>query len=143
MKLLTFEDGEIRLGGEAVPGLLASLKVDGKVRFDSQKVDGASGKSWLWDGRELASAGSLARPRLLFSATLLSDGRAVVSGGLPAEAPAPRRTAGWPGRVAPKAEAPDPRLPAERFDPAPAIPGPGTPRARSLTSCISRRPAAE
>ncbi|SBW07329.1 conserved hypothetical protein [uncultured Desulfovibrio sp.] len=52
MKLLTFEDGEIRLGGEAVPGLLASLKVDGKVRFDSQKVDGASGKSKTPQGWE-------------------------------------------------------------------------------------------
>ena len=103
------------LPGKALFGLsCAALELsDGRALL----VDGASGKSWLWDGRELASAGSLARPRLLFRATLLSDGRAVVSGGLPAEAPAPRRTAGWPGRVAPKAEAPDPRLPAERFDP--------------------------
>lgn len=42
--LLTFEDGEIRLAGEPVPGIFASLRVDGKVRFDEQKVDGASGK---------------------------------------------------------------------------------------------------
>ncbi len=44
MKLLTFEDGIIRLGGEELPGLLQSLKIDGKVRYDEQKVDGSSGK---------------------------------------------------------------------------------------------------
>ena len=45
MKPLTFEDGIVRLGGEAVPGLLASLTIDGEVRYDEQKVDGQSGKS--------------------------------------------------------------------------------------------------
>ena len=45
MKLLTFEDGIVRLGGEALPGLLAALTVDGKVRYDEQKVDGTSGAS--------------------------------------------------------------------------------------------------
>lgn len=43
-RLLTFEDGEVRLAGELVPGILSTLRVDGKVRFDEQKVDGASGK---------------------------------------------------------------------------------------------------
>lgn len=43
-RLLTFEDGEIRLAGELVPGIFDSLRVDGKVRFDEQQVDGASGK---------------------------------------------------------------------------------------------------
>lgn len=42
-RLLTFADGEIRLAGELVPGILSSLRVDGKVRFDEQAVDGASG----------------------------------------------------------------------------------------------------
>ena len=44
MKLLTFEDGIVRLGGEALPGLLASLNIDGEVRYDEQKMDGQSGK---------------------------------------------------------------------------------------------------
>jgi hypothetical protein len=44
MRLLTFADGVVRLGGEALPGLLASLTVDGKVDYDEQKVDGHSGK---------------------------------------------------------------------------------------------------
>lgn len=43
-RLLTFEDGEVRLAGEPVPGIFTHLRVDGKVRFDEQKVDGASGK---------------------------------------------------------------------------------------------------
>lgn len=44
MKLLTFEDGIIKLGGEEVPGILTGLSVAGKVRFDEKKVDGQSGK---------------------------------------------------------------------------------------------------
>jgi len=43
MKRITFEDGVVRLGGEALPGLLTSLTIDGKVRYDEQKVDGLSG----------------------------------------------------------------------------------------------------
>ena len=42
--LITFDDGVLTLGGEEVPGILHSLRVDGKVRFDEQKVDGSSGK---------------------------------------------------------------------------------------------------
>lgn len=45
VKQLTFADGIVRLGGEELPGILASLSVDGKVRYDEQKVDGTSGKS--------------------------------------------------------------------------------------------------
>lgn len=52
MTYLTFEDGSIRLGGEEIPGILAELRVDGKVRFDSQKVDGVSGKKKTPQGWE-------------------------------------------------------------------------------------------
>jgi hypothetical protein len=52
MKLLTFADGVIRLGGEALPGILQTLTVDGKVRYDEQKVDGTSGKSKTPQGWE-------------------------------------------------------------------------------------------
>lgn len=52
MKQITFEDGLIRLDGEELPGLLASLRVDGKVRYDEQKVDGMSGKSKTPQGWE-------------------------------------------------------------------------------------------
>lgn len=44
-RLLTFEDGEVRLGGALAPGILVNLRVDGKVRFDEQEVDGQSGKT--------------------------------------------------------------------------------------------------
>jgi hypothetical protein len=52
MKLLTFADGILRLGGEELPGILQSLSIDGKVRYDEQKVDGASGKSKTPQGWE-------------------------------------------------------------------------------------------
>lgn len=51
-QLITFEDGVISLGGEEVPGILQSLSVDGKVRFDEQKVDGASGNKKTPQGFE-------------------------------------------------------------------------------------------
>lgn len=51
-KLITFEDGVITLAGDEVPGILQSLSVDGKVRFDEQKVDGASGKKKTPQGYE-------------------------------------------------------------------------------------------
>lgn len=51
-QLITFEDGVITLGGEEVPGILQSLSVDGKVRFDEQKVDGVSGKKKTPQGYE-------------------------------------------------------------------------------------------
>jgi hypothetical protein len=44
-KLLIFADGLLTLGGEELPGILSSLRIDGKARYDEQKVDGASGKS--------------------------------------------------------------------------------------------------
>lgn len=50
--LITFEDGVLTLGGEEVPGILHSLSVDGKVRFDEQKVDGSSGKKKTPQGFE-------------------------------------------------------------------------------------------
>lgn len=50
--LITFEDGVLTLGGEEVPGILHSLSVDGKVRFDKQKVDGSSGKKKTPQGFE-------------------------------------------------------------------------------------------
>ena len=50
--LITFEDGVLTLGGEEVPGILHSLRVDGKVRFDEQKLDGSSGKKKTPQGFE-------------------------------------------------------------------------------------------
>ena len=50
--LITFDDGVLTLGGEEVPGILNSLRVDGKVRFDEQKVDGSSGKKKTPQGFE-------------------------------------------------------------------------------------------
>lgn len=51
-KLITFEDGVLTLAGEEVPGILHSLRVDGKVRFDEQKVDGSSGRKKTPQGFE-------------------------------------------------------------------------------------------
>lgn len=51
-KQIVFEDGYITLGGKEVPGILTELRVDGKVRFDEQKVDGMSGKSKIPQGYE-------------------------------------------------------------------------------------------
>lgn len=50
--MITFEDGLVKLGDDEVPGILRSLSVDGKVRFDEQKVDGASGKKKTPQGFE-------------------------------------------------------------------------------------------
>lgn len=52
MKLLTFADGVISLDGQDIPGIFAELRIDGKVRFDEQKVDGMSGKSKTPQGWE-------------------------------------------------------------------------------------------
>ncbi len=52
MTFITFEDGVLTLAGEEVPGILRSLRVDGKVRFDEQKVDGTSGKKKTPQGFE-------------------------------------------------------------------------------------------
>lgn len=45
MKRITFADGTIRLNGEDLPAILVSLRIDGKVRYDEQKLDGMSGKT--------------------------------------------------------------------------------------------------
>ncbi|MDD2966759.1 MAG: hypothetical protein PHN64_04610 [Desulfovibrionaceae bacterium] len=50
--LLTFEDGLIQLGGKELPGFLEELRVDGKVKFDEQAIDGASGKKKTPQGWE-------------------------------------------------------------------------------------------
>jgi len=42
---LTFADGEIRLGGELLPGVLVNKSVRGVVRFDEAETDGLSGTS--------------------------------------------------------------------------------------------------
>ena len=52
VKLLTFEDGVVRIDGEELPGLLSDLRVSGKVRFDEQSVDKASGKKKTPQGWE-------------------------------------------------------------------------------------------
>lgn len=52
VKLVTFEDGIVTLGDTELPGILKELRVDGKVRFDKQKVDGASGKKKTPQGFE-------------------------------------------------------------------------------------------
>ena len=52
VKLLTFDDGIVRVDGEDLPGILDDLKVSGKVRFDEQKVDKASGKKKTPQGWE-------------------------------------------------------------------------------------------
>lgn len=44
MALLSWEDGLVSIDGQQLPGLLVDQAVDCRVRFDEQKVDGASGK---------------------------------------------------------------------------------------------------
>ena len=55
MGFITFEDGIVTLDGEEIKGLLQSLKVGNKVRFDEAKVDGASGKKKTPQGFEDAT----------------------------------------------------------------------------------------
>ena len=52
IKLLTFEDGVVRIDGEELPGILSDLRVSGRVRFDEQSVDKASGKKKTPQGWE-------------------------------------------------------------------------------------------
>ena len=52
MKLLTFEDGVVRIDGEELPGILSDMRVSGKVRFDEQKVDQMSGRKKTPQGWE-------------------------------------------------------------------------------------------
>lgn len=49
---LVFEDGEVRLGGELLPGVLVSQTVNGVVRFDQAEQDGLSGKAKIAMGWE-------------------------------------------------------------------------------------------
>lgn len=44
-RLLSFEDGEVRLAGELLPGVLKYLSVRDQVRFDEAEQDGMSGKT--------------------------------------------------------------------------------------------------
>ena len=63
VKLLSFEDGIVRIGGEELPGLLSDFS--GKVRFDEQSVDKASGKKKTPQGWEDAD--------ISLTLTLLTD----------------------------------------------------------------------
>ncbi len=42
--LLTFEHGEVKLGGKLIPGVLKSQNIGCSVRFDEAEQDGISGK---------------------------------------------------------------------------------------------------
>lgn len=56
---LTFEDGEIRLGGFTVPGVLKSLSIKNRVRFDEAEQDGLSGKVKVpmgWEDADITAA---------------------------------------------------------------------------------------
>ncbi len=44
-RLLSFDDGEVRLGGELLPGVLKYLSIRNQVRFDEAEQDGLSGKT--------------------------------------------------------------------------------------------------
>lgn len=52
MNQLIFADGSIRLNGGELPGIFVSMRVDGKVRYDEQNIDGISGKSKTPQGWE-------------------------------------------------------------------------------------------
>ncbi len=70
------------LAGEARFGVCAEAVEleDGRVLM----VDGASGRSWVWDGRKSPVAtGPLNRTRAFFKLTRLGDGKVLVTGGLP------------------------------------------------------------
>lgn len=41
---LTFEHGQVRLGGTTLPGILSSQRVKGAVQFDTASPDGMSGE---------------------------------------------------------------------------------------------------
>ncbi|MEG6552639.1 hypothetical protein V6C53_20585 [Desulfocurvibacter africanus] len=44
-RLLLFEDGEVRLSDEQLPGVLKYLSIRNQVRFDTAEQDGMSGKT--------------------------------------------------------------------------------------------------
>jgi len=49
---LTFEDGEVRLGSQLLPGILVSQSIRGAVRYDEAKKDHMSGKNKVPRGWE-------------------------------------------------------------------------------------------
>jgi hypothetical protein len=49
---LVFDDGEVRLGAEILPGVLVSQTINGVVRFDQAEQDGMSGKAKIPMGWE-------------------------------------------------------------------------------------------
>lgn len=52
MASIVFENGIVSLDGKELPGILTSLRVSGKVRFDEQQVDGSSGNKKTPQGFE-------------------------------------------------------------------------------------------
>ena len=50
--ILSFEHGDVRLGNSLVPGILKSLSIAGRVRFDEAKQDTMSGKVKIPHGWE-------------------------------------------------------------------------------------------
>ena len=52
MPEVTWEDGLIKIDGDTLPGLLVEQSIDGAVRFDEQKPDGASGSKRTPQGWE-------------------------------------------------------------------------------------------
>ncbi len=44
MALISWEDGQVIIDGQPLPGLLVDQSVDCRVRFDEQEIDGQSGK---------------------------------------------------------------------------------------------------
>ena len=54
--LLTFEDGEVRLGGVLLPGILVAMTVNAGVRFDRAERDHMSGKNKIplgWEDADI------------------------------------------------------------------------------------------
>ena len=134
-RALLLKDGRlVVVGGTEAPapaevfdiatGKFQPLKGDVRLGLSAQAVetsegllliDGQEGKCWLWDGQAKAprTTGSLNRPRLLFEALKLADGRVLLTGGWPSAPQSERR--GW-RRPAP-ANAVGGDLPVEVFQP--------------------------
>jgi hypothetical protein len=134
-KALLLKDGRLLLvGGTETPapaevlspGATRFQPVPGEARFglsaeavelDEGKVflaDGGSGQLFTWDGRKsVRSQGSLARPRILFRALRLADGRVAITGGWPSETRPKAKTGRGPARSLDTG----PSLPIECFNP--------------------------
>lgn len=55
--VLSFDDGQVTLGGTLLPGILVSQSVRGQVRFDQAARDGMSGKAKTplgWEDAEIS-----------------------------------------------------------------------------------------